>query len=213
MPMLRPFHLAIPVSNLEEARTFYRETMGCSEGRSDSHWVDFDFYGHQLVIHYNENATDYRKNASNEVDGHDVPIPHFGVVLEWQTWHDLADRLKVWAEDENEQRARQQWKGEIEFLSEASYGIELIHVIGIWEINKLCNGHISSGSSNSSSCSPGNSGRCNTCARVFSSHIKGTLNCIQSIKNTIRVLSNGQNGKGFFQLDTNIGNTKDSPTN
>ncbi len=93
--MLRPFHLAIPVSNLEDARTFYREVIGCAEGRSDTHWVDFDFYGHQLVIHYDEHATDHRKKASNEVDGHDVPIPHFGVVLEWQDWHDLVDRLKA----------------------------------------------------------------------------------------------------------------------
>lgn len=92
--MLTPFHLAIPVSNLEAARKFYREVIGCSEGRSDTHWVDFDFYGHQLVIHLDENATDYRKKSSNEVDGHDVPIPHFGVVLEWEVWHDLVDRLK-----------------------------------------------------------------------------------------------------------------------
>jgi len=92
--MLTPFHLAIPVSNLEEARRFYREIIGCSEGRSDTHWVDFDFYGHQLVIHLDEDAPDYRKKSSNEVDGHDVPIPHFGVVLEWKAWHDLVDRLK-----------------------------------------------------------------------------------------------------------------------
>ena len=93
--MLTPFHLAIPVSNLDEARKFYREVIGCAEGRSDTHWVDFDFYGHQLVIHYDENATDQRKKATNEVDGHDVPIPHFGVVLEWKAWHDLVDRLKA----------------------------------------------------------------------------------------------------------------------
>ena len=92
--MLTPFHLAIPVSNLDKARTFYREVIGCSEGRSDTHWVDFDFFGHQLVIHVDENAPDQRRKASNEVDGHDVPIPHFGVVLEWQVWHDLVDRLK-----------------------------------------------------------------------------------------------------------------------
>lgn len=92
--MLMPFHLAIPVSDLEKARKFYREILGCDEGRSDKHWVDFDFYGHQLVIHYDEDTIDYRKLSSNEVDGHDVPIPHFGVVLKWETWHDLADRLK-----------------------------------------------------------------------------------------------------------------------
>ena len=93
--MLNPFHLAIPVSNLEDARKFYREIIGCAEGRSDAHWVDFDFYGHQLVIHLDEDAIDYRKKASNEVDGHDVPIPHFGVVLDWKIWHDLVDRLKA----------------------------------------------------------------------------------------------------------------------
>jgi len=93
--MLRPFHLAIPVSNLAKARTFYREILGCAEGRSDTHWVDFDFYGHQLVIHYDENAPDHRKNSSNEVDGHDVPIPHFGVVLEWDDWHQLVERLRM----------------------------------------------------------------------------------------------------------------------
>jgi extradiol dioxygenase family protein len=92
--MLTPFHLAIPVSNLEEARKFYREIIGCAEGRSDSHWVDFDFFGHQLVIHWDENAPDHRRKSSNEVDGHDVPIPHFGVVLEWNTWHELVERLK-----------------------------------------------------------------------------------------------------------------------
>ena len=93
--MLRPFHLAIPVSNLESARTFYREVIGCTEGRSDTHWVDFDFYGHQLVIHYDKNAPNQKEKASNEVDGHDVPIPHFGVVLEWEAWHSLVDRLKT----------------------------------------------------------------------------------------------------------------------
>ncbi|MDF1695071.1 MAG: VOC family protein [Saprospiraceae bacterium] len=92
--MLTPFHLAIPVSNLEEARKFYREIIGCSEGRSDTHWVDFDFFGHQLVIHFDEHAKDYRELSSNEVDGHAVPIPHFGVVLEWNVWHELVKRLK-----------------------------------------------------------------------------------------------------------------------
>lgn len=92
--MLRPFHLAIPVSDLESARSFYRDVIGCAEGRSDTLWVDFDFYGHQLVIHYEEHAPDRGQKASNEVDGHDVPIPHFGVVLEWNDWHALVDRLK-----------------------------------------------------------------------------------------------------------------------
>ena len=93
--MLTPFHLAIPVSNLAEARKFYKEVIGCTEGRSDSHWVDFDFFGHQLVIHLDENAQDQRVKSSNEVDGHDVPIPHFGVVLDWEKWHKLADNLRA----------------------------------------------------------------------------------------------------------------------
>ena len=89
---IRPFHLAVPVDDLDEARTFYRDTLGCSEGRSSDHWVDFDFFGHQFVIHYKP------KNAkedlhSNPVDGHDVPVPHFGVVLEWDQWHELVEKL------------------------------------------------------------------------------------------------------------------------
>ncbi len=87
-----PFHLAIPVSDVATCRTFYRDVMGCEEGRSSEHWVDFNFYGHQLVIHYKP-----AKNSavqSNEVDGHNVPIPHFGVVLEWDTWTQLSESLK-----------------------------------------------------------------------------------------------------------------------
>ena len=90
---LSPFHLAIPVDDVEKARQFYREVLQCPEGRSDTLWVDFDFYGHQLVIHYKEKegaGTLHR----NPVDGHDVPIPHFGVVLEWEQWEGLASRLK-----------------------------------------------------------------------------------------------------------------------
>ena len=92
MKTLQPFHLAIPVNNLEKNRTFYRGVLGCNEGRSSDHWVDFDFFGHQLVIHFKESKQE--KEYSNPVDGHDVPVPHFGVVLEWQQWHDFADRLK-----------------------------------------------------------------------------------------------------------------------
>jgi len=90
---LSPFHLAIPVDDVEKARQFYRETLQCPEGRSDTHWVDFDFYGHQLVIHYKEKEGADALHR-NPVDGHDVPIPHFGVVLEWDQWEDLARRLK-----------------------------------------------------------------------------------------------------------------------
>ena len=80
--MIQPFHLAIPVQNLEKCRTFYRDVLGCEEGRSDTHWVDFNFFGHQLVIHQKE---DFKADRiSNPVDGHDVPVPHFGVVLTWE---------------------------------------------------------------------------------------------------------------------------------
>jgi len=91
--ILSPFHLAIPVDDVEKARQFYRDTLQCPEGRCDTHWVDFDFYGHQLVIHYKEKQRGATLHH-NPVDGHDVPIPHFGVVLEWQQWEDLASRLK-----------------------------------------------------------------------------------------------------------------------
>lgn len=90
--MITPFHLAIPVQNLEKCRVFYRDLLQCEEGRSSEHWVDFNFFGHQLVIHQKEEFTPQR--ISNPVDGHDVPVPHFGVVLTWEDWTALADRLK-----------------------------------------------------------------------------------------------------------------------
>lgn len=90
--MTQPFHLAIPVQNLEKCRTFYRDVLLCEEGRSSDHWVDFNFFGHQLVIHQKEGFT--ADLISNPVDGKDVPVPHFGVVLTWNDWHTLADRLK-----------------------------------------------------------------------------------------------------------------------
>lgn len=90
--MTQPFHLAIPVQNLEKCRTFYRDILNCEEGRSSNTWVDFNFFGHQLVIHVKE---DFIPTAiSNPVDGHDVPVPHFGVVLTWEDWNALAKRLK-----------------------------------------------------------------------------------------------------------------------
>lgn len=90
--MTQPFHLAIPVQNLEKCRTFYRDVLECEEGRSSEHWVDFNFFGHQLVIHQKDGFNPER--ISNPVDGHDVPVPHFGVVLNWNDWHTLAERLK-----------------------------------------------------------------------------------------------------------------------
>jgi uncharacterized protein len=86
-----PFHLAIPVDDLAAARRFYGEVLGCPEGRSAPDWVDFDLYGHQLVVHLAPapRATDHH----NPVDGHDVPVPHFGVVLSMARWQELAARL------------------------------------------------------------------------------------------------------------------------
>ena len=91
--MPRPFHLAIPVHDLAAARAFYGGVFGCPEGRSSSQWVDFDLFGHQLVAHLDPSARPHVQ-LSNEVDGHDVPVPHFGVVLGWEEWHQLAQRLR-----------------------------------------------------------------------------------------------------------------------
>ncbi len=92
---IQPFHLAIPVSNLDKCRTFYREIIGCEEGRSSDKWVDFNFFGHQLVIHEVKGKKEKVKGDSNPVDGKDVPVPHFGVVLKMDDWKALAGRLKV----------------------------------------------------------------------------------------------------------------------
>ncbi|RCW90023.1 hypothetical protein DFQ08_106130 [Winogradskyella arenosi] len=89
---LSPFHLAIPADNLSECRHFYTEVLNFEEGRSSSHWVDYNFFGHQLVIHYKEKEAD--QNIINVVDGKDVPVPHFGVVLDWDVFHDFAELLK-----------------------------------------------------------------------------------------------------------------------
>tara|TARA_B100000963_G_scaffold43149_1_gene32172 strand:- start:494 stop:922 length:429 start_codon:yes stop_codon:yes gene_type:complete len=88
---LLPFHLAIPVNDLEKSRNFYKNILGCEEGRSSNHWVDFNFFGHQLVIHFKEKESD--KTKTNPVDGKDVPIPHFGVILEWNDFHDFSKKL------------------------------------------------------------------------------------------------------------------------
>lgn len=90
MTTLPPFHLAFPVHDLAEARKFYGELLGCDEGRSSDEWIDFDFRGHQIVAHL---APDSGDRASNPVDGHDVPVPHFGLVLPMGEWRALADRL------------------------------------------------------------------------------------------------------------------------
>ena len=90
---MTPFHLAIPVRDLDGARAFYGGLLGCPEGRSSEAWVDFNFFGQQLVCHVTESAA--RAAASNPVDGHDVPVPHFGMVLEMADWDALAKRLKA----------------------------------------------------------------------------------------------------------------------
>ncbi len=93
---MQPFHLAIPVRDIEEARAFYTQVLGCTEGRSAETWVDLDFFGHQLVCHLNPSLKDNAEAGEirNPVDGHDVPVPHFGVVLEMPVWQALAEKLK-----------------------------------------------------------------------------------------------------------------------
>ena len=88
---LRPFHLAFPVHDLAAARAFYGATLGCVEGRSSDRWVDFDFFGHQIVAHLDPAARS--AGATNPVDGHDVPVPHFGVVLALADWQALSERV------------------------------------------------------------------------------------------------------------------------
>lgn len=87
-----PFHLAIPVDDLDAARAFYGELFGCAEGRSAAHWVDFDFFGHQLVCHLAPAPAGAVHH--NPVDGDEVPVPHFGVVLPMDDWAALAERLR-----------------------------------------------------------------------------------------------------------------------
>jgi hypothetical protein len=89
--VIRPFHLAFPVHDLTLARNFYGGLLGCPEGRSSDHWVDFDLYGHQVVAHLAPERSG--PVAENLVDGKDVPVPHFGVILGWEEWQALADRL------------------------------------------------------------------------------------------------------------------------
>ena len=84
------FHFAFPVDDLDAARRFYGDVLGCPEGRSDSHWVDFDLYGHQIVAHL---VAARSERSSNPVDGDDVPVPHFGLLLRPDEWHELAERL------------------------------------------------------------------------------------------------------------------------
>lgn len=93
---LTPFHVALQVRDIDEARYFYKMMLGCPEGRSDAEWVDFNLYGHQLVCHLNPSLGPQGQIPSrhNAVDGHGVPIPHCGVVLEMEDWTVLAQKLK-----------------------------------------------------------------------------------------------------------------------
>ena len=95
-PTLTPFHIAFPVDDLAAARQFYAEFLGCAEGRSAETWIDFNLYGHQIVAHYRPPAAAATSGAhQSTVDGHDVPVPHFGVVLTLSHWEALATRLKA----------------------------------------------------------------------------------------------------------------------
>jgi hypothetical protein len=93
---LTPFHIAVQVRDIAEARGFYGDILGCPEGRSDTDWVDFNLYGHQFVCHLNPELGKHGKLRShfNPVDGHGVPVPHFGVVLHPAQWSALAERLR-----------------------------------------------------------------------------------------------------------------------
>jgi extradiol dioxygenase family protein len=92
MQTLTPFHVAIPVHNLEQCRTFYREVLGCEEGRSSDQWVDFNLFGHQVVIHYKPKSEEALH--TNPVDGKHVPVPHYGVVLPWDTFQTFSKTLE-----------------------------------------------------------------------------------------------------------------------
>ena len=88
---LRPFHLAIPVSNLQKSKNFYINILGCTIGRSSEKWIDLNFFKHQLVLHLSEKMI---SSNSNEVDNKKIPIPHFGVILEWNQWQMLSKKIE-----------------------------------------------------------------------------------------------------------------------
>ena len=93
MTALHPFHLAFPVTSLARARAFYGELLGCPEGRSSDEWVDFNLYGHQIVAHLSPDEAGHRQ--TNAVDGDNVPVRHFGVVLSMDEWNAMAEKLKA----------------------------------------------------------------------------------------------------------------------
>lgn len=92
MSSLNPFHLAIPVKEITETRYFYRDILGCEEGRSSDHWVDFNFFGHQLVLHIDSSKANILNE--NSVDGKSVPVPHFGIVLDWDVFGNFEKKIR-----------------------------------------------------------------------------------------------------------------------
>jgi len=88
---LNPFHLAIPVNDLDKTRLFYTQILGCTTGRSSDTWLDLNFFGHQLVLHI---AKTDKNLVTNPVDGHNVPVPHFGIILKWDEWQLLTKKLQ-----------------------------------------------------------------------------------------------------------------------
>lgn len=92
MSSLNPFHLAIPVKEITETRYFYRYILGCKEGRSSDHWVDFNFFGHQLVLHIDSSKANILNE--NSVDGKSVPVPHFGIVLDWDVFENFEKKIR-----------------------------------------------------------------------------------------------------------------------
>ena len=92
MSSLNPFHLAIPVKEITETRYFYRDILGCEEGRSSDHWVDFNFFGHQLVLHIDSSKANILNE--NSVDGKSVPVPHFGIVLDWEVFENFEKKIR-----------------------------------------------------------------------------------------------------------------------
>ena len=91
--MATPFHLAFPVDDLEAARGFYADLLGCPVGRTDARWIDFDFFGHQITAHLVDGPT--HAAPTNPVDGDDIPASHFGAILDWDAWRALGDLLKA----------------------------------------------------------------------------------------------------------------------
>lgn len=90
---MTPFHLAFPVNDLEKTRAFYEELLGCSVGRTSDRWIDFNFWGHQITAHLVDQEEE--EKSSNAVDGHHVPVKHFGAILEWEEWQSLSEKLKA----------------------------------------------------------------------------------------------------------------------